>query len=116
MQETFDYYEGYLCLKSTDTMYGRPARLTLYYPFFRARESDIAHLVGVKALCGHLGLYTPDRGAFDMRTFQLPDGGQTKPIHSVEEDIPCPKVRKGIRTRWESGYWQKLLKIGWVPA
>lgn len=30
--------------------------------------------------------------------------------------IPCPKVRKGIRTRWMNERWEKELKQGWVPA
>lgn len=29
---------------------------------------------------------------------------------------PCPKVRKGIETRWISGRWEKHLKSGWTPA
>lgn len=32
--------------------------------------------------------------------------------------IPCPKVRKGIQTRWNGyqGQWEKCLKTGWVRA
>jgi hypothetical protein len=33
----------------------------------------------------------------------------------IYEDIPCPKVRSGINTRWNGhkGYWEKELKNGW---
>jgi hypothetical protein len=31
-------------------------------------------------------------------------------------NVPCPKVRAGVETRWYQGEWQKLLKKGWVPA
>jgi hypothetical protein len=32
--------------------------------------------------------------------------------------VPCPKVRKGIQTRWNNqGYWEKYLKAeGWIRA
>ena len=32
------------------------------------------------------------------------------------EPLPCPKVRKGIETRYRNGRWEKRLKTGWVPA
>lgn len=34
------------------------------------------------------------------------------------DDYPviCPKVRKGIATRWGNGRWEKALKAGWTPA
>ena len=33
-------------------------------------------------------------------------------------DIPCPKVRTGIKTRWngDKGQWEKELKTGWRTA
>ena len=32
-----------------------------------------------------------------------------------EEPYPCPKVRNGIETRYQSGAWQKYLKTkGWI--
>lgn len=32
--------------------------------------------------------------------------------------IPCPKVRRGVQTRWNGidGKWEKLIKKGWVPV
>lgn len=30
--------------------------------------------------------------------------------------IPCPKVRKGIETRYRHGRWEKCLRAGWVSA
>jgi len=46
----------------------------------------------------------------------LKDQGQTKSIDTVIEPILCPKVRKGIETRWHNGRWEKLLKAGWTTA
>ena len=36
----------------------------------------------------------------------------------IYEDVPCPKIRAGINTRWngDKGYWEKKLKIGWCSA
>jgi hypothetical protein len=36
----------------------------------------------------------------------------------IEEiDVPAPKVRKGIETRWHQGAWQRFSKRdGWIPA
>jgi hypothetical protein len=36
----------------------------------------------------------------------------------IYEDIPCPKVRAGIKTRWngDKGHWEKELKSGWCMA
>ena len=37
--------------------------------------------------------------------------------HIEEIDVPCPKVCKGIETRWYQGAWQKYSKSkGWIPA
>jgi hypothetical protein len=34
----------------------------------------------------------------------------------IYEDIPLPKVRTGIKARWngDTGQWEKELKTGWV--
>lgn len=36
----------------------------------------------------------------------------------IYEDIPLPKVRNGIKTRWngDKGQWEKELKSGWCLA
>ena len=36
----------------------------------------------------------------------------------IYEDIPCPKVKAGIKTRWngDNGEWEKKLKSGWRMA
>jgi hypothetical protein len=48
---------------------------------------------------------------------RLTDGGATKSTKYEQIPIPCPKVRKGIQTRYEHGYWRKYLKSeGWVIA
>ncbi len=36
----------------------------------------------------------------------------------IYQDVPCPKVRTGINTRWngDNGCWEKELKKGWYIA
>jgi len=34
-----------------------------------------------------------------------------------KEPLPCPKVRRGIETRYRDGQWERYLKMeGWVRA
>jgi hypothetical protein len=43
--------------------------------------------------------------------------GNLQAERSEQEDVPPPKVRAGIETRWYQGRWQKCLKSkGWVDA
>ena len=55
-------------------------------------------------------------GTHEYIYLYLKDQGKTKSIHTIVEAIPCPKVRKGIETRWYNGRWEKLLKTGWKSA
>jgi hypothetical protein len=41
---------------------------------------------------------------------------KTEAAHRDVEPVPCPKVRRGVKTRWKDGRWEKLLKSGWTPA
>ena len=49
---------------------------------------------------------------------QLINGEKTRLIKFEKIPIPCPKVRKGINTRYNGnkGYWEKELKPGWCSA
>jgi len=38
------------------------------------------------------------------------------PVFTKNRPYICPKVRKGIETRYYYGQWQKLLKSGWTAA
>lgn len=40
---------------------------------------------------------------------------KAKAVRAETIPIPCPKVRKGLETRYANGHWQKYLKSeGWV--
>jgi hypothetical protein len=42
--------------------------------------------------------------------------GDTKAEKIERVSVSCPKVRRGIATRWHRGRWEKLLKRGWVEV
>lgn len=46
----------------------------------------------------------------------LVNGAKTEAERIERQPIPCPKVRRGVETRYHEGTWQKLLKRGWVSA
>lgn len=43
-------------------------------------------------------------------------GPKTESTKTFIIDIPCPKVKKRINTRWNNGRWEKELKKGWCSA
>ena len=61
-------------------------------------------------------MYTLRIAPYDHVRISLKDQGKTKSIDTIIEPIPCPKVRKGIETRYRNGKWEKELKSGWVTA
>jgi hypothetical protein len=113
---TIDWRDGWLCIRHTDAHYLEPKETTLWWPVEPARQDEVAHLVGLEARdCrdGTFGYREADRWVY----LPLRHGRQTQAIHAETVDVPCPRVRKGTRTRWERGYWEKYLKTqGWVAA
>jgi len=65
---------------------------------------------------GYSGVYALRIAPYQHVDLYLVDGGKTQSIETITEDIPCPKVRNGIETRFENGRWEKLLKTGWKLA
>lgn len=113
---------GWLCVKYADTL-STPEWNVLYWPIAKGNVVDMrgmfpeldtdAQLLG-RGQDGYRfyrgnGSYSP--------VLRLKDGGSTQSIKSETIPIPCPKVRKGIETRWYQGGWQKYLKSeGWINA
>jgi hypothetical protein len=64
---------------------------------------------------GRVHVYLGNGISFDGH---LDGGGQSQAISVTEEPHPCPKVRNGVETRWNSSreQWEKLLRKGWVAA
>ena len=83
---------------------------------FDGGEPHAASEVEVRAGCSQrygFSLRFPGMGLW----CDCPHAGDTKAVKVETFDIPCPKVRAGLPTRFRDGRWQKCLKSqGWVPA
>ena len=118
---TVDYRDGWLCVKWIDTDSSEPIRFTSWYPVRQVPKCDAADWIGREATpIGSQG------GLYSMRTADYPcgyrvdlrllNGGQTTPIAFDRTPIPCPKVRKGLETRYHNGCWEKRLRTGWTAV
>lgn len=125
MADTLVERDGLLYVRSDMVHYDAPKVTSNFYPVsdgyggqVRASDFNREHIgKPVKYVSGH-GFYRLERGAMlgDI-IIRLPQGGQTQATFQETEDVTCPKVRRGIETRWRDGRWQKYLKTsGWVSA
>ena len=115
----FAYRMGHLCVAWADTDTHTPIRITYYWPCYATRQDKVDALLGLDAHDEGDGVFAWKEGTGFAGIWQrtrLQNGGSTKPIDVVRQPIPCPKVRKGIETRWVAGRWEKCLKSGWAPA
>lgn len=67
----------------------------------------------------HQGIYQFRHKGYGFREWhriQLPQLAKTEATKIEFVDIPCPKVKKGINTRYKNGKWEKELKSGWCSA
>lgn len=115
-----DGCDGWLCVVQVTVSMNEPIKEFTYWPVTKCSPSDLASLKGTKCLQIHPHVYrakvdgtnanVPD---YDW-TICLADGEACKPIKFETEVIPCPKTRKGTKTRWYNGRWQKWTESkGW---
>ena len=117
MKNTLDFKNNLLCIRHEDVGYDIPETIVLYWPIGRLPRADYEHMLGREAFDEQRnGIFAVRFGDsnHNYQRFQLESGGQTQAIAVERTQLPCPKVRKGIETRYCSGQWQKLLKTGWV--
>jgi len=79
-------------------------------------EANYAPLKEITVESRH-GYYQINRiGGRHENALQLYTSGEHNIM--IYEDVPCPKVRTGIKTRWngDKGEWEKELKSGWCRA
>ena len=116
---------GQLCIKDSTTLSTEPLRITHYWPtgiktYEFIRSYWPLEEIDVHESWSHNGTYRINhKGSYSHQDLYLPliNGNSTKSIKMDKEEIPCPKVREGIQTRYFFGTWQKYLKSkGWVPA
>ena len=121
-----DWTSGWLCVRWTDTLHSTPKKVTQWWKILecseeRAKSGEYGPL-GARLMGGgspDFVFTTEDRdpATNERRSYRLINGGKTIGINRVEQDYPCPKVRKGITTRYQYGQWEKCLKArGWIPA
>ena len=112
----FEARDGKIYVVDHFPMCDEPTMIVCCYPT-EIRESDYPEIIGQEAEHAGPGVYVPMAGYYDPPRFALINRGKTlpDPQYSELQPIPCPKVRKGIRTRYIGGRWERLLKsVGWV--
>ena len=122
-RDTLVDLEGYAVVRSPMIYSDKPEEIVNYYPTGMRTKSlieDFGIPVPADLEYSRMGEYAVMTGRAmysRARIIALPELGQTKCIKQEVIPIPCPKVRKGVETRWNNGRWQKYLKSeGWVTA
>jgi hypothetical protein len=121
-KDTLVDLDGFAVVRSPMIYSDKPEEIVNYYPT-NIRSKDLEYNYG-KTLPADLsysgtGVYAIVDGSYYPSPLRiaLPQLGQTKCIKQEVIPIPCPKVRKGIETRWRNSRWEKYLKSeGWVTA
>lgn len=105
------------CIQASFTIFDKPERVIQHWPIGRAgRWIDFEAYDGYPVASGGCNyIYTIKIAPYDHVRLCLKNEGQTQSIDTIIEPVPCPKVRKGVETRWMNGKWEKYLKSqGWV--
>lgn len=121
-----EQWNGLVYVTSTWPNSNRPEITKSWYPVsngrgarLKARDIDHEHF-GKPVERDINGLHSIRLEAFGHRSWlnvPLLNGGATVPDHYEVTPVPCPKVRKNIKTRWQSGRWEKYLKTqGWLAV
>jgi hypothetical protein len=119
MRTTVDWRDGWLCIRAEYTENDKPVIQVLWWPVYKCIRRDAEHLIGLRAQGGTSGVYAVQLGlgfCGQWLDLALLNGRQTKAIAMDQIPVHCPKVRKGIPTRYTRGRWEKQLKTGWTSA
>lgn len=96
----------------TQTAFDKPESVTNYWLVCQA-------VIGEESYDGAEAYWDNGRLAFRLgeRLWSREQYLASKPADITESaPLPCPKVRKGIETRYRQGRWEKCLRTGWVAA
>lgn len=112
-------HNNLLYVMSEDTNYSRPILVRSYRRVrYEGTASRFKRDYGEDRI-GQSLTWSRVREAYQDESklfYDLPQGGKTRPEFTEETPFECPKVRRGIETRYRDGRWQKLLKSGWVSV
>ena len=114
MSDKIGYAAGFLCIVS-EYRQDKPEIQRCYYPIGPVNRADWEDLLG-REVSRYCDTYVIP--GLSGLSFRLVDGGATKPVLVETIPIPCPKVRRGIETRytWGNG-WEKYSQAkGWISA
>jgi hypothetical protein len=114
-------WQGDICIHEENSMQDEPMKIVSYWPigirayiFYRDYGEHMKNVpVRYSGSMGIYEIYPP--GNERPLKVQLTRGAYTKPIHIEKVPYPCPKVRKGTKTRYLHGEWWKYLQTrGWL--
>jgi len=111
-------HKGVWCIQESFPQYDKPEMIVLHWPIGLASPGGhVKSHEGAEVSRGGCSYeYTLRIAPYEYVRIYLKDQGKTESIDTITEPIPCPKVRKGIETRYRNGVWEKELKSGWITA
>jgi len=140
MSDFLDRVDGKLFIRNEDTDHDKPIKRCLWWPVIRTSGYIPCWFVPQDTDSEYCRVCENRRGSVlhDLAGDTLRVGGRdgryggslrngvryelwidprANAVKVEETPIPCPKVRKGIETRFYRGTWQKYLKAaGWTAA
>lgn len=122
MPDTLIDLDGFAFVRSPFIYSDKPEEIVNYYPT-DIRTKDLIENYGIPvpadlqySTMGKYAVMTGRPMYGTPRYIALPQLGQTQCTKQEVIPIPCPKVRKGIPTRWRNTRWEKYLAAGWTAA
>ena len=113
---------GQLLVRYEMAVSDRPQFAIGYWPVSDSLSTAPRRLLGKQlsdpGFTGRFSICSKDPDYFRLTgvVATLLHGGKTEAIRIDYQDVPQPKVRKGIKVRWYLGGWEKLLRTGWVEV
>lgn len=112
------YRGGWLCFEYQSTQFNEPQRVRQYWRIMPADnlivDSDGCYAYLDTRYGGAIVQYKMGKETHSAWSQEIPVA--SKCHETIVEDYPCPKVRKGIETRYRNGRWEKYLRSGWAAA
>lgn len=107
--------KGAVFVRYVSVQSSQPVKVTMLWRVQRVRRDGYS--IGASPETGHIVRSNGDEWHGPGYSLYFPGGQEAESV--VKEDIPCPKVRRGLETRWNvyQSRWEKLLPSrGWVAA